>query len=542
MSKPRVLQFHEFCEKVLKLHLTLGQRVIAKVAFGNYQPADLPEDERAMAMTMFGGLEVVDEAARKYIVMYLGRGSGKTTICSAFAVYTCVTFDVSRAGPGSVPYAIVVAPDKETAKLSIRMSREMIRTTPSLERLVVNDEAQSIQLRRPDGRFVKIEAFAASRGGSAMRGRDIMVFLLDEAAFFTSNGGFDNKDYSVNDKDIFRALKPRLMPGGRGMLISTPWPTETLIGEMFDANWGKCKTAIAIKAPTLLVRGDDPDIKAMVDDELSKDPENARRELFCELDGFTGGEFFDANALGSSLEVCDFPVPYNPLWPSAVGCDLGFTKDSSAVVVVQFDGTHYRLVHAEEMRPRPGKPLQPSEVFKKFSEVTKRYRVSGVVADTYYREALREQLNEAKLTVFPAPEGTRGKADVFHRTRAVLHEGNVKLPDCAIVRRMIQQAKLVTSKATPGGQTTVRIPRKIGLGHGDLVSAWVLAVHRLAHAKVETNKEVLEPGTVGWFAESQRRMVAYQAKQQADYLKKTEKDVMLGLNERHLRQFYSSIR
>ncbi len=537
MGQPQVIQFHEFCDRVLRIKLTLGQRVIAKVAFGDSQPGDLAGEERELALQMFGGLEAVEDSARKYIVMRLGRGSGKTTMCAAFAVYTCVTFDVRKAGPGSVPYVVVVSPDKETSKLSIRMAREMIRTTPSLERLVVNDESQSIQLRRPDGRFVKIEAFAASRGGAAMRGRDITAFILDEAEFMTSNGGFDNKDYSVNDKDIFRALKPRLMPGGRGMLISTPWPTETLMGEMFEQNWGKCKTAIAIKAPTLLVRGDDPDIKAMVDDELAKDPENARRELFCELDGFTGGEFFDANALGTSLEECDFPVAYNPLWPCAVGCDLGFTKDSSAIAVVQFDGTYYRLVHAEEMRPRPGKPLQPSEVFRKFSEVTKRYRVSGVVADAYYREALREQLNTAQLTVFPAPEGTKGKADVFQRTRAVLHEGNIKLPDCALVRRMIQQARLVTSKPTPGGQTTIRIPRKIGLGHGDLVSAWVLAVHKLAHSKVETSKEVLEQGSVEWFAESQRRMIAYQAKQQAEYLKKTEKLVKAGVSERYMRQF-----
>ncbi len=371
-----------------------------------------------------------------------------------------------------------------------------------------------------------------------MRGRSIMAFLMDEAEFFTSNGGNDNKDYAVNDRDIFRALKPRLMTNGRGMLISTPWPVETLMGDMFDENWGKCKTAIAIKAPTLLVRGDDPDIKAMVEDELSKDPENARRELFCELDGFSGGEFFDANALATSLDdTMVFPSVYNPRWPCAAGCDLGFTRDSSAIAVVQYDGTHYRLVHAEELRPKPGKPLQPSEVFRRFSEVTKRYRVTGVVADTYYREALREALSAANLVVFPAPEGTSGKADVFHRTRAVLHEGNIKLPDVPITRRLIQQAKLVVSKPTPGGQTTIRIPRKIGLGHGDLVSAWVLAVHKLAHAKIDVTKVILEQGTEEWFQESQRRMIEYQVKQQRDYLKKTEKAVRLGVNERRLRQF-----
>ncbi len=537
MKKSNTIEFHEFCEKVLSLHLTTGQRVIAKVAFGNYDPVDLPPDEALLATEMFGGLERVDAAARKYVLLRLGRGSGKTTLCSAYSVYEAVTHDIRKCGPGDVPYVIIVAPDKETAKLSIRMAREMIRSQPALERLVVTDEAQSIQLRRPDGRMVKLEAFAATRGGASMRGRTIIAFLMDEAEFFTSNSD-GARDYAVNDKDIFRALKPRLMPKGKGMLISTPWPVETLMGEMFEANWGKCKDAVAIKAPTLMVRGDDPDVVQMVNDELSKDPENARRELFCELDGFTGGEFFDANALSTSLEeVPEFPLACNPAWPVAVGCDLGFTRDSSAIVVVQFDGKFYRLVHSEEMRPRPGKPLKPSDVIKRIAEVSRRYGASGVVADSYYREALREQLGTSNLVIYDAPEGTKGKAEVFQRTRAVLHEGFCKIPDVNICRRMVAQAKMVVSKAAPGGTTTIKVARKIGMGHGDIVSAWVLAVHRLAYDTPLVQIPVYEPGTPEWIQESNRRIQAYQQKLIDGYLKQTEKEVRRGMDARRRRDF-----
>lgn len=532
----KVLEFHDFCKRVLQINLRPGQSVIAKVAFGNYDPIDLPEPERALALEMFGGVERVSSLARKYILLRLGRGSGKTTLCSAFSVYTAVTFDCSLAGPGSVPYVIVVAPDRETAKLSIRMAREMIRSNPALERLVVSDQDQLIQLRRPDGRMVRIESFAATRGGSSMRGRDIMAFLMDEAEFFTSNAG-EGKDYAVNDKDIFNALTPRMMKGAKGMLISTPWPVETLMGTMFDENWCKCKTGVAIKAPTILVRGDEPEIKEMIEAEMTRDPDNARRELFCEVDAVTGGEFFDPNALATSLEdTQQWPMPYNVKWPVAVGCDLGFTRDSSAIAVVQFDGKHYRLVHTEEMCPKPGKPLKPGEVIRKFAEVTKRYGATGVIADSYYRQSLKEHLSENGLTVFAAPEGSSGKAEVFQRTRMVLHEGYCKLPDAPVCRRLIQQAKMVVSKPAPGGTVTIKIPRKIGMGHGDLVSAWVLAVHKLAWAQVKGDIIVHEPGTVGWFNESQRRLVEYQEKQQRDYLKKLEADVRKTMSKRSLRE------
>lgn len=509
---------------------------MAKVAFGNYDPADLDGEERELALQMFGGVERVSQEARKYILLRLGRGSGKTTLCSAYSIYEAVTHDISKCGPGDVPYVIVVAPDKETAKLSIRMCREMIRSQPALERLLVSDTDQLVQLRRPDGRMVRIESFAASRGGSAMRGRTIIAFLMDEAEFFTSNSG-DGRDYAVNDRDIFRALKPRLLKNGRGMLISTPWPVETLMGELFEENWGRPKSGLAVKAPTSLVRGSDPDVMAMIEDEMAKDPENARRELFCELDGMTGGEFFDSNALATSLDqVYEFPLAYNPKWPVAVGCDFGFTRDSSAIVVVQYDGTNYRLVYAEELRPKPGKPLKPSEVVEKFAAVTKRYGSSYVISDGYYREAIKEALAQHGLSMADAPEGTRGKAEVFQRTRSCLHEGRLKIPDTPIGRRMVQQCKMVTSRAAPGGTVTIKVPRKIGLGHGDIVSAWVLAVHRLAYSSPEKEKLVLEAGTPEWNAEFMRRVLTREEKLQADYLRKVEKEVMKGMNGRRRNQ------
>lgn len=536
----KVLEFHEFCSKVLDLHLTPGQLVVAKIAFGPYEPKDLVGEERELALQMFGGLESVPDTAKRYVCLRLGRGSGKTTMCSAYGVYKAVTHNISKCGPGDVPYVVTIAPDKETAKLSIQMSRQMIRNQPALERLIVSDTDTSITLRRPDGRTVRIEAFAATRGGSAIRGRTIISFLMDEAEFFTSNGdsGAAKTDYSVNDHDIFRALKPRLLPDGKGLLVSTPWPVETLMGVMFEENWGRPKTALAIKAPTILVRGNDSDIKAMVEDELEKDPENARRELFCELDHYGGGDFFDVSALTHSLDqVYDFPQPFNPKWPVAVGCDFGFTRDSSAIVAVQFDGKYYRTVYIEELRPKAGQPLKPSAVVRRFSEIAKRYGVSGVVADGYYREAVKEYLSENGLTIFDAQEGSRGKAEVFQRTRSVLNEGLARIPDVPLGRRLVQQAKLVTAKASPGGTTTIRIPRKIGLGHGDIVSAWTLAVHRLAYAQLRAEPVVLEPGTPEWYASFQKKAIIKEERWEREVIKNSEKFVRRSASARRLRSF-----
>lgn len=501
--------------------LTLGQRVIAKVAFGDLQPGDLEGEEREIALELFGGLLHVSPKAKRFVVMRLGRGSGKTTLCAAYAVYCAVCQSPGRIGPGDTPYVITIAPDLPTAKLSIAMCREMIRRNPALERLVVGDEKQIITLRRPSGLQVKIEAFAAARGGATVRGRTILAFLLDEAEFFTSGEG-----YTVSDKDIFRALKPRLVRGGKGMLVSTPWPVETLMGEMFDKNWKLGLDATAIKAPTLLVRGGDPDVAANVEDERNRDPENCRREYDCEIDGINGEGWFDATCLASSqVSGLTLPGPYNPLWPTCAAADLAFKNDSSTLCVVQYDGSKYRTVAMVELRPSPGKPLKPSAVMKRFSEVAKAYGCTYVVADGHYRESFKEALSENGIALVDAPEGLKGKQESFSRVRAVLHEGLVVLPEDELSKRLIQQAKLVTGKPAPGGGITIKVPRKVGLGHGDLVSAWVVAVHRLAYGQVSEVKIELKPNTPEYNQEVQRRLNAYYATQNEKSLRAAEREV-----------------
>lgn len=532
-----IMPFWQFCELVLGLTLTLGQRVIAKVAFGDQQPKDLEGEEREIALQMFGGASEVPENAKKYVAMRLGRGSGKTTMCAAYAIYCAVTHDISKVGPGDVPRVIVVAPDKETAVVTILMVREMVRLQPALEAMVTGEQSTHVILRRLDGRLVKIEALAATKGGKSGRGRTIMTFICDEAEFFGSNEGTGGQDYAVNDSDVVKALKPRLLRNGKGLFISTPWPVETYMGKMFDENWGKPTTAVAIKAPTILVRGEDPDIRAMVEDELARDPENARRELFCEVDHVSSDSFFDIYALRSSLRtVFEYPEPFNPKWPVAVGVDFGFTRDSSAIVVVQFDGERYRTVFIDEMRPSPGAPLKPSDVIERFSGIAKRYGCSSVISDAYYREAIREGLLKHGLGLIDAPAGTQGKAEVYQRTRAMVHEGRCTLPDVDLGKRLVQQAKLVVSKASPGGQTTVRSPRRVGMGHGDIVSAWTLAVHRLATSRVAQDRVVLEPGTPEWLAESSRRILSAEEKRWKAYVKDMERQVKATLPESRLRR------
>jgi len=86
---------------------------------------------------------------------------------------------------------------------------------------------------------------------------------------------------------------------------------------------------------------------------------------------------------------------------------------------------------------------------------------------------MREHLEKSRVQLASAPEGASGKEAVYRRVKTLLHEGRVVLPRaCA---RLVRQLKDVMMRPTSGGGVQILSPRKAG-GHGDIVSAWVLAV------------------------------------------------------------------
>jgi hypothetical protein len=313
---------------------------------------------------------------------------------------------------------------------------------------------------------VVIECLPATSGGSAVRGRSLVGALLDEAAFFRDD------TYKVNDTEIYKAITPRMLPGAQLVIASTPWTKTGLLYELFRANHGRHQTAIAAHAPTLLLR-DVPLTQDIVERERQRDSDNARREYDAEFMDLDALAFFDARAIEKSVDPSiALPLPWNPEACTAVGADFAFRVDSAALVAVARDRTLYRVANILELRPTDA-PLKPGPVVGVFAQIAKSYQVEGVVADSHYRESITEHLEEHDLLLFSAPEGVTGKNSTYTRLRTLLHQGLVRIPEHT---RLIRQLREVQAKPTSGGQISIASPRWKTGGHGDLVSALVLAV------------------------------------------------------------------
>jgi hypothetical protein len=469
--------------KALGVAFTAAQLVCYRVMFDGVDPVALEPGERTIAAQLFGDAGVVPPLARETAVFVKGARIGGTRFGALRLLQLALTVDLSTLAPGEIASALIVAPDQRLARQGFRYALGAIRADASLRKRIVDKPTKdAVTLKRPDGKLVTIETLPATRGGTSLRARSLVGVLFSEAAFFR------DENYEVNDAELFRAVAPRLLPGGQIIIESTPWAEAGLLHELFEKNHGAPTTALAAHCPTLVMRGDDERLQRIVAAEYERDEENAEREFGARFLSAGTSLFFDPKAIDAC--VVDYELPLPPVaWRdhSHAGADTGFTSDSSAIAVVGRRENSVCVVALDEVRPEKGKPLKPSAVVRGWAASASVYACPFVVADGHYRESVREYLNEAGLELRDAPAGQGGKASSYVELRKMINEGRITLPKHA---RLLAQLKKVTAKPQPGGGLKISSPRS-RTGHGDLVSALVLAVWAHQGHDVEDDCELL---------------------------------------------------
>lgn len=451
--------FVGFCDS-LNIILGDGQLAIAKCA---YDGGDAPGGP------IFGNYQgPISELARQIVVAVCGARGGKTrTLIALRILYGALVRDLSGLGKGEEACGLIVAPRLSLAKQAYRYILGEIKAHPALTDMLMRETKEGLAIRRPDGYIVSIEVVAASSKGTTLRGRSLTDAAFDESAFFRG------EDYQVSDVELFKAISPRVMAGGQMIIASTPWSKDGLLWDYFTDNYGKPRTAIAVHAPSLALRHDKK-LSMLIDLERERDPDNAKREYDAEFLDVAAGLYFDPQCVDAVVSDYKLEEEYNPRCVYAAGADFGFSHDSSALVVVCFDGEHYKTVQIIELKPE-GTALRPSHVVDIFAHIIKKYNLHHVVSDIHYREAIRELLSKHNIDLISAPEGRSGKIESYARAKSMMYDQKAKVPNH---KRFVQQLKEIKQRPVSGGGLSIESPRKQS-GHGDIVSAWVLAMWRL---------------------------------------------------------------
>lgn len=488
-----------------------GQAELARIAFDGALPAN-----DALARTIFGDIDfaAVTSDIRRVITAVVGGRGGKTYMLIALRLlWGALVRDLSMLVPGQDAYATVVAPNDRHRQQVINYALGAARAKPELRALLrlpkgtkPDDKPSAFGIWRPDfDRVVTFWGAVANAGGGDVRGKWHTDLALDECAFFRDSTA------KVADKDIYDAGVSRVLPGGQVILGSTPWAESGLLYEFWRDNFGKPTTSLVAHAPTLLLN-DTPVVRAVVEMETKRDPDNARREYDAQF--MTGGTtvFFEATAIDAMIEDEAFTLQAGD--QVFAGGDFGFRSDSSALIMSALRGLDLHIFDGTEERPEEGSPLKPSVTVRTFAEVVAA-RCTYVMADNHYREAIAEHLEEHGLVFAPAPTIP---ADTYVRARMLAREGRIVIHPLRnrvgddFRGRLVQQLREVQGKPTSGGGMSIVHPRWSKGGHGDLASAFVLAVWQAVGDTVAAAAP--ERGTAEWAAEGREKRQAAMREQQ----------------------------
>lgn len=509
LERIRELPYERYCNDLLGLELSSGQRSICRTLFDGQRP-NADDGDR-----FFGGDIAPDSFALRVVAAICGRGSGKSKVfLAARALHLALRVRLDGVSPNDPPSLVaVVAPSQRQSRQTVAFVRGYLEDRPILKKILKAEcLADTVRITRLDGKKVNIEARPATSGGDSVRGPKLVAVLMEESAFFEGEG------YEVNDTEIFRAARPRLEPDGQIIFASSPWAQAGKLWELYRDNFGKPDSAVVCKAPTLLVRPSE-DTRRAYESELKNDPDNARREYDAEFLSADSERFFPEAVIEKALDrTLSVPLEIRGAESVCFGADFAFASDSSALVgFVEREGVLV-CCDVDEQRPAPDLALVPSQVVGRFAERMRRAGCRLLVADDHYREAVQEHLSYHGVALAGI-----GNTPAHHYVlaRTLMAQGRVRIPANA---RLLAQLRRVRATLKPGGVITIQQPRAKDGGHGDLVSAMVCAL-----SGVSTETSFPKPGPKNETERLNRKAAA----DQEERLRANEKRMKLEANKRY---------
>lgn len=423
-------------------------------------------------------LDALPRAPRRTVTVQAGGRGGKTSrLLAPKALHAAWTVPVPTLEPKEHAVALIVSSELVFARQALSFCSGYVAKSPILARALVAEGTDSLTLRRPDGKFVDVRVRAAGAKGKGGRAFTLVGAFLDEACFFFDETGV------VNDREIVRAVRPRIVPGGQLWMVSTPWVEGVgVLEEELAQNHGHHAETLAVRGVGTRALNPTWDPSGEVESkERRNDPENARREIDAIALAAGSRQFFSREAVEAAF-AADRPqrLPYRAGATYGAGGDAGFVRNSSALAVVErveveAGEPRFSLALLEERQPLPGVPLQPKVIAGEFADLILGYHTRELAADAHEIDEVRPAVQAKGCDVALAPD--KVEAHVLFRT--ILHEGRFEAPEHP---RLRQQLRDVVGKPRPGGGVQITSPQRPDGAHGDLVSALVNAVWQAAQA------------------------------------------------------------
>lgn len=419
------------------------QRAITRVVDGHAFTDLLEPYER---MKYFGTVDAITDRPR-LVVLVCGIRSGKSLIVGAAALHSALTADLSKLPRYEKARAVIVAPTIRTADITFQLLIGAIENRPRLKALVVGKITDdTITVKRADGRLVDIVVVPANRGGLAVRSSWLTSYVLEETAFF----GAEQTGFKVNAEELLRAARTRLVPGGRGFVISSPMGPEGLLYDLWRAHFGMPGHTVVVRAPTLAMNSVTVDA-AEIEQIRRLDPDAAAREYDAEwadalaaliasahLDLSRRSQLFLPPVEGCTYAAAMDPATRGNAWTLAIG-----TRDWRDGKIKQV------IALAQQWQGSKVKPLSPDAVLKEIALLVKPYGLTTITTDQFSADALRVIARRHGVTLWDRASTATENVDLYTSLATKFADEMVEIPDDPVVRAdLLAVRKKVTSRVS----------------------------------------------------------------------------------------------
>jgi hypothetical protein len=234
-----------------------------------------------------------------------GVRGGKSCLASCAGIEGSCVADLSALKRHEIARFAIVAAGVDNAEATFRILLGIVGGSRLLSRMCPDDPtADTLVLRRPDGRVVEIVVVAATRGAVTLRSRWLTGFVIDEACLI----GAEATGAAVTVEELVRVGETRLVPGGQGWIISSPFGPQGMPYDLWKTHFGKPGRVLVAHAPTRALNPSYP--QEQIDAIRERDPDTAAREFDAEwIDADTA--FLDGTLIEKAArkEPLELPPP-----------------------------------------------------------------------------------------------------------------------------------------------------------------------------------------------------------------------------------------
>lgn len=381
--------------------------VFLKCLFG----LPLLESERLFAHKLTGRTEFPEKQFSEAWVI-AGRRGGKSIILALIAVFFAVFRDYRPIlKPGERATIMIIAADRDQARIIFRYALALIVETPILKHLLTGQTKEKLELSNR----VNIEIHTTSF--RSVRGYTIPVALLDETAFWR------DETASNPDIEVLKALSPGMATVPNPMVIgaSSPYWRKGLLYQKYKDHYSTNDPNVLVwQAPTAVMN---PTISAkFLEDEYAKDPSAAAAEYGAQfrtdIEAFIPKELIERYTVKERKFLNPVPGRVYHAWidPS------GGAQDSFTLGIAHEEEDRAVLDFIMERVP----PFNPDSVVAECASIMNRYGLSSGTGDLYAGDWVAQAFRKCNISYIHAK---MDKSELYSAFLPMLTAGKTELLD-----------------------------------------------------------------------------------------------------------------